>query len=256
MGADDLEDGLEYEFDAESNSDEQVISESSQIENIEQELEPPAKKQKRETPQKKMKSQSKELKRAKMEADMNHKKDLGKLEPAVIADFLASKLRKENKELSALEIQDQSVPQSDFVNTSKFEEARNLDTLPDFLEMFKLVSEHAFTLILSSSAQRVCDVIRALEKKHSRGGIAKLINKNKLSFDRKSLSTNPRVAVATPGRALRLIKEDILDPTHLGAVVVEGSYLDCKMSSVWDDERIIPLLSKLSRENACKVLVF
>lgn len=195
--------------------------------------------------------------KAVMEQQAAQKRDIGRLSPAIIADYILNKLKRANSELSVLELQDRAVPESRIVDTSNFTNERGLETFPLFFQHFKLNQSpsvpNALVLVLSISAIRVCDVSRSLRS--IQNGALKLITKNKLEYDQKALASPSFVAVSTPGRVRKLTAQKTLDINRVGVVVVDSTFLDIKKLSVWDLPETIPLISELAQKGA-KVYLF
>ncbi|PRT53084.1 Protein CMS1 [Wickerhamiella sorbophila] len=264
--ADELDDELDYSFDAAGSPGGLEVD----LEKIEEQLsdvdrekersaeERPAKRAKKSKT--KSKSGLAEKKQLKMQMAVESKMNLSKMEPSVIADFILAKVRddKENKDLSALELQDRSVPQAAIVDCSVFtnETDCELGSFPEFLKRFKLdeVSSPDLVLVLSMSAIRVCDVDRACRK--TGGGAMKFINKNKLDYDKKELASKKTIAVATPGRATKLIAQGALEAGRIKHIVLDSSFLDVKTNNVLDLPETIPLCSQLCNDGAVRLYVF
>lgn len=115
---------------------------------------------------------------------------IGKMDGRLLADYFAQRAQKLDKELSAVELGDISVPgvyqssqfiyhlpsgsltgaDSAFLDTTSFSDSRTLDKLPDFLKAFspkgadlskaseKKGTPH--TLVVSAAALRAADVVR------------------------------------------------------------------------------------------------
>lgn len=179
--------------------------------------------------------------------------------PEMIADFIAGKIRRKNKDLSTLELNDL------YINQSKFEEVsvdgdRTLENLPGFVEktfshIFKRNTKGSMVFIFSMSAIRVCEVSRALRS--TEAGCLKLISKNKLDYDRKAVSSGQtNIAASTPGRTKKLLQEKILDYSNFGAIVVDSSYLDVKQSNVWDLEDTVDVLKTITDNCDAKIYLY
>lgn len=264
--ADELDDELDYSFDAAGSPGGIEVD----LEQIEEQLSDDDRTKERaaeERPSKrakKAKSKSKsglaEKKQLKMRMAVDSKKNLSRMEPSVIADFILAKVRddKDNKDLSALELQDRAVPQSVIVDCRAFtnETDCELGSFPQFLARYKLdqITSPDLVLVLSMSAVRVCDVDRACRK--TGGGAMKFINKNKLDYDQKELASKKTIAVATPGRATKLIAQGALDTDRIKHIVLDSSFLDVKTNNVIDLPETIPLCSQLCKDGAVRLYVF
>ncbi|ODV84034.1 hypothetical protein CANARDRAFT_29486 [[Candida] arabinofermentans NRRL YB-2248] len=283
--ADDLNDGLDYTYD---NSDDEGI------EIKEGEVEVPTKSQAddeddastEETKQlttevktgKKRKQKDDKLsskKKQKMDFDIEQKKQLALQNPDTIAEKIATKIRSQYPDLSALELGELYLNKSIFKNTSHWVAERNLANLSNFLDLtFKKIlpekptnnnkrmakklkkkgpqEEKAkkFVLVLSMSAIRACDVHRAT--KGLNGSSIKLINKNKLQDDLKVIQfTRSRLLASTPGRIEKILntEETTLQCSQIGAIVIDSSYLDSKMQNVWELKETVKVIKRITDEH-------
>lgn len=263
--ADELDDQLDYSFDGAGSPggievDLEKIEE--QLSDVDREIERAAEERPAKRAKTKSKSKSKsglaEKKQVKMLMAVESKKNLAKMEPTVIADFILAKIRddKDNKDLSALELQDRAVPQSVITDCRVFttENESDLENFPKFLKRFKLdkVQSPDLVLVLSMSAIRVCDAARACRK----NGSMKFINKNKLEYDKNELASNKTVAVSTPGRATKLMAQGLLDAGRIKHVVLDSTFTDVKTNNVFDLPETIPLCSQLCKDGAVRLYVF
>lgn len=275
-GADDLDDGLDYEVDlsASDNEDVQLIQDDEETKSKD---EPKHQTENNEGGKKRKAKSSKlqEKKRIKMEIDMSQKKNLStEAAPEVIADYINNKIRQKNSELSALELSELYLNKSDFRSTSEInDKPRNLDNLSAFIDSkFKNMlpntskkskkasknkkqkddeseskDERKFISILSMSAIRACDIHRAL--RDIPGASLKLINKNKLHVDLNLVkSTRSRVLCCTPGRLLKVLDSEELQlkGEEIKIVILDNSYLDQKQQNVMDIKETFECLKALA----------
>jgi protein CMS1 len=56
------------------------------------------------------------------------------MDPNLIADYISRQLRRFEKEISAVELEDRSVSTGSFLDTTSYGKERTLENLPDFLE--------------------------------------------------------------------------------------------------------------------------
>jgi protein CMS1 len=139
-----------------------------------------------EGPQKKKKknSKNKQKQQKKKEQDEDPKQQerkggidesIGKMDGRLLADHFVQKAKRHNKELTAVELGDLSVPDSAFLDTSSFESPRSLDQLPAFLKAFSpdkgsglaKASEQKgtpHTLVVCPAALRAADVVRWVDQ--------------------------------------------------------------------------------------------
>lgn len=268
---DDLDDGLDYAVDFSASEDE-ATPQDEQKETVD------------ELPGKKRKAPSSKLqdkKRLKMEIDMKQKKDVAK-ESSVeaICDYINSKIRTKNSNLSALELSELYVDKATLRTTADFEETRNLDNLASFItSKFKNMIPHTkqhkkqqkkkkqnknleetsstqqeerkFIVLMSMSAIRACDVHRAT--KDLGGSSLKVINKNKIAVDLKLLATtHSRILCCTPGRLVKVLSaEDTpLKPEEIKIIIMDNSYLDTKLQNVWDIKETLEAVNQLAKSGS------
>lgn len=268
-GADDLDDGLEYNVSLSEdegtalNTEEIKLSLGSADDNDEADEPSSGSKRKHKS------SALKEKKRLKMETDMQAKKNLSKeVSPEIIADFVNSKISQKNPDLSSLELSELYFTKTDFRSTADFTDERTLNNLGDFiLRRFKNMlpagskkskksqkseepkdqDERKFIAVLSMSALRACDVHRAT--RDLSGSSLKLINKNKLDVDLKLVkTTRSRVLCCTPGRLAKVLaaEESPLKKSEVKIVILDNSYLDKKLQNVWDIKETTEVLKELT----------
>lgn len=103
-------------------------------------------------------------------ADEDIDESIGHMNPGLLADHVAKKIKRSFRDLSTVELEDMYLSQRIFYETSDFELARKLDNLPSFLERFSdsreglsRSSEDAgspHTLVIAASGLRAADVTR------------------------------------------------------------------------------------------------
>ncbi|KAF8472055.1 U3-containing 90S pre-ribosomal complex subunit-domain containing protein [Kalaharituber pfeilii] len=175
---------------------------------------------------------------------------IAKLDPQLIADYVVQKVKKFEKDLSVVEMEDRYIPASAFLDTTSWQKDRNLENLPEFMEAFsrhkgrgsslKKASESngtPHTITIAAAALRAADLTRAVRKFQSKeNAIAKLFAKH-IKF-KESLeychSTRIGIGVGTPGRVLDLIKEDALKLDGLKRVLIDASYIDQKKRGIFE----------------------
>ncbi|ABN67353.1 Predicted DEAD-box-containing helicase [Scheffersomyces stipitis CBS 6054] len=292
---DDLGDGLDYdvEFSEPESGARNEISGDEYVNVNEDDFQEDIKtaKAKTETNEgKKRKAKSTKLqekKRLKMEMDTDQKKNLSKESSTeTIVDYINTKIRQKNSDLSALELGELYFNKSDIRSTSDFNvETRNLDNLSKFIvARFKNMlpstgskkekknkksssqkkskeytdpnEERKFIAIISMSAIRACDIHRAT--KELAGSSLKVINKNKIEVDLKLLkTTTSRVLCCTPGRLIKVLdnEDQVLKKEEIKIVVVDNSYLDSKQQNIWDIKETTDALKSLTK-NGSKVYLY
>ncbi|RAL06415.1 uncharacterized protein BO80DRAFT_371244 [Aspergillus ibericus CBS 121593] len=187
---------------------------------------------------------------------------IGKMDGRLFADHFAQKAKRHNKELSAVELSDLSVPDSAFLDTSSFEQTRNLEQLPAFLKAFspnkgaglaKASEEKGtpHTLVVSGSGLRAADVVRALRSFQNKESIVgKLFAKHIKLEEAKQFLERARTGIGagTPARISDLIDAGSLKLGELERIVIDGSHVDQKQRGIFDmKETHLPLLQLLTR---------
>ncbi|KNG85867.1 hypothetical protein ANOM_003666 [Aspergillus nomiae NRRL 13137] len=169
--------------------------------------------------------------------------------------------KRHNKELTAVELSDLSVPESSFLDTSSFDSARQLEKLPAFLKAFSpkgsdlsRPSEEKgtpHTLVVSPSGLRAADAVRALRTFQTKESpIGKLFAKHIKLEEAKKFLERSRIAIGggTPARISDLIDAGSLKLGELQRIVIDGSYVDQKQRGIFDmKETHLPLLKLLTR---------
>lgn len=254
--SDELDDGLAYTFDATSDA------EAADLAPLEDEEEEIAQTKKRvrsddngEKPEKKKKGKNEsmaEKKKEKAESYSQSKIELALKDSALIADFIAAKVRAKNPDLSNIEVNEMTISESRIKETATWRTPRVDDKFARFLEKNAC---DKWTIVLSISAIRVCDVHRNL-KPLSAGSI-KFIKKNSIKNDTVAVEkSKASIGIATPGRLIRLLDSKVLDPKKIKAIVVESTFLDSKKNSVWDLDETIPAIKRVLDDSDAKVLLY
>lgn len=262
---DELDDGLDYQVDISDSESQSAVATTPSVE----EPVPQGKKRKQTN------NKLHEKKRIKMEMDIEKKKLLSKEEsPEAIVDYLNEQIRRNNPDLSALELTDKYFSKTDVRSTADFTEPRTLENITVLINnRFKNMlpakknkkkdkkkdqkgdqsvddkdsEERKFIAIMSMSAIRACDVHRAT--KDISGSSLKIINKNKINVDLKLLtSTNSRVLCCTPGRLHKVLlaENSPLSAEELKIVIMDSTFLDQKMQNVWDLKETADVLKELT----------
>ncbi|KAI2786651.1 Protein CMS1 [Penicillium oxalicum] len=205
---------------------------------------------------------------------------IGKMDGRLLADYFAQRAQKLDKELSAVELGDLSVPDSAFLDTTSFAEPRNLEKLPSYLKSFSpkgadlaKASEQKgtpHTLVISAAALRAADVVRALRSFQTKESIVgKLFAKHIKLEEAKQFLERARTGIGagTPARISDLIECGSLKLDELQRIVIDGSHIDQKQRGIFDmKETHFPLLKLLTRpelrdrygasKNKVQILVF
>ncbi|GLI77157.1 protein cms1 [Penicillium ochrochloron] len=186
---------------------------------------------------------------------------IGKMDGGLLADYFAQRAQKLDKELSAVELSDLSVPDSAFLDTTSFSDSRTLDKLPDFLKTFSPKSADLskasekkgtpHTLVISAAALRAADVVRALRAFQTKEAIVgKLFAKHIKLEEAKQFLERARTGIGagTPARIADLIACGSLNLDELERIVIDGSHIDQKQRGIFDmKETHLPLLQLLTR---------
>ncbi|KAJ5780976.1 hypothetical protein N7457_006136 [Penicillium paradoxum] len=234
---------------------------------------------------KKQKKNKNKKKQAEQDGEQSMRKDgidesIGKMDGRLLGDHFAQKAKRHDKELSAVELSDLSVPDSAFLDTSSFTSLRKLEQLPEFLKSFspkgcdlskssaKTGTPH--TLVISGAALRAADVVRALRSFQTKESIVgKLFAKHIKLEEAKQFLQRARsgIGAGTPTRIFDLIEAGDLKLDELERIVIDGSHIDQKQRGIFDmKDTHMPLLKLLTRpelrerygapKKSVKILVF
>ncbi|KAJ5116407.1 Protein CMS1 [Penicillium angulare] len=205
---------------------------------------------------------------------------IGKMDGKLLADYFAQRAQKLDKELSAVELNDLSVSDSTFHDTSSFSEPRTLDNLPQFLQKYRAkgtdlskspdLNGTPHTLVITGAGLRAANIVRALRSFQNKESIVgKLFAKHiKLDEAKQFLQrAQMGIGVGTPTRVSDLIESGDLKLNELQRVVIDGSHIDQKQRGIFDmKDTHFPLLKLLtqpklrercdSKEKRVQILVF
>ncbi|KAH8601954.1 U3-containing 90S pre-ribosomal complex subunit-domain containing protein [Bisporella sp. PMI_857] len=195
-----------------------------------------------------------------VEGGMN--KAFSTMNSQLLADYLAQRTRNYEKELSSIELEERYLPASAIQDTTTFDQPRNLDNLPSFLEKFagnstklwsaskKNGSPH--TIIVTAAGLRAADLARVVRKFQTKDAtVAKLFAKHIKLKDSISFlkSTRTGIAVGTPTRLKDLMDEGALAIDRLERIVIDSSHIDVKKRGILEmKETQIPLMTWLTRK--------
>lgn len=98
---------------------------------------------------------------------------ISKMNEQLLADYFMQKAKAHNKDLTAVELSDMSVPVQAFKDTTSFEQVRKLAQLPDYLKAYSpekgarlgSASEEKgspHTLVIASAGLRAADLVRCV----------------------------------------------------------------------------------------------
>ncbi|KAF8436177.1 U3-containing 90S pre-ribosomal complex subunit-domain containing protein [Terfezia claveryi] len=175
---------------------------------------------------------------------------IAKLGPQLIADYVGQKVKRFEKELSAVELEDRYIPASAFLDMTSWQKDRNLENLSEFMETFSRykgrgaslkkaspITGTPHTLIITAAAIRSADISRAVRSFQSKeNAVAKLFAKHIKLKDSIEYCQKTRIGigVGTPGRVLALIKEDVLKLDDLKRIIIDASQIDEKKRGIFD----------------------
>ncbi|KAI3228419.1 hypothetical protein DTO012A9_4620 [Penicillium roqueforti] len=232
---------------------------------------------------KKQKKNKNKKKQAEHDEHQSTRKDgidesIGKMDGRLLGDHFAQKAKRHEKELSAVELSDLSIPDSAFLDTSSFTSSRKLEQLPEFLKSFSKGADLSkssekngtpHTLVISGAAMRAADVVRALRSFQTKDSIVgKLFAKHIKLEEAKQFLQRARsgIGAGTPTRISDLIESGTLNLEELERIVIDGSHIDQKQRGIFDmKDTHMPLLKLLTRpelrerygvKKGVKILVF
>ncbi|KAJ5639716.1 Protein CMS1 [Penicillium longicatenatum] len=205
---------------------------------------------------------------------------IGRMDGKLLADYFAQRAQKLDKELSAVELNDLSVSDSTFLDTSAYTEPRTLEKLPEFLKTFSpkgsdlsKSSEQKgtpHTLVITGAGLRAADIVRALRPFQNKESIVgKLFAKHiKLDEAKQFLQrAQMGIGIGTPTRVSDLVESGDLKLNELQRIVIDGSHIDQKQRGIFDmKDTHFPLLKLLTRpelreryaakKNKTQILIF
>jgi len=192
------------------------------------------------------------------------------MDPKLIADFVGQKLRRLEKDMSAVELEDSFIPEKSFGNTTDFDQPRLLENLSSFLQKFHTLGpskEHCgldqvsekpgspHTIIIAAAALRATDLVRAVKPFQTKENmIAKLFAKHIKFRDAADTcrSTRMGIAVGTPKRIADLVKDEALQLKALERIVIDASALNDKNQGIFDIRETYSALMELLKHPSVK----
>ncbi|EDO14683.1 hypothetical protein Kpol_344p3 [Vanderwaltozyma polyspora DSM 70294] len=278
--ADDLDDGLVYDYESAGEITEEV-SEDKNIENTIDEATNTSEKKRPieddilEEEEEKLSKRQKKLRKSKVHEKRKEQaiyleeklKSIPKGTNEEISDYFTTLIREKNPDLSALELEDIYLKKTDFISTAKFaDKDRNLTNFPEFMSQF---SKSPKAIIFSMSNIRVADVHRSLNGNKTS---VKLFAKNKLKEDIDMVANvlgennkkfkNLKYFITTPTRMEKLLENT--DLFYAGKdkldIILDASYLDPKKNSLIASENtalLCKVLKKiLDNKSSVKILLY
>ncbi|EPS36777.1 hypothetical protein H072_9645 [Dactylellina haptotyla CBS 200.50] len=185
------------------------------------------------------------------------------MDPKIMADFVAQRIQKFNKNLSSIELGDRILPEKLYFDTTEYTSQRSLANLCDFMEKFCTKKGQSsishlksspkaqgspHTIFVSPAALRAADVVRTLRKYQTTDSfIAKFFAKHVKLSEAVEYAKKTRIgiAVGTPARLVDLIKDGALQIKYVQRVVLDVSYIDTKKRGLWDIKEVQDKLVEL-----------
>ncbi|KAK6502309.1 hypothetical protein TWF506_002891 [Arthrobotrys conoides] len=185
------------------------------------------------------------------------------MDPKIMADFVAQRIQKFNKDLSTVELGDRIPSESIYIDTTAHAAERSLQNLCDYMEKFctkkgqssishlkssPKAAGSPHTIFICPAALRAADVVRIMRKYQTTDSqIAKFFAKHvKLSEHIEyAKKTRIGIAVGTPARLVDLIKDGALQIKYVQRIVLDVSYLDAKKRGLWDIKEVQDKLVEL-----------
>ncbi|KAI5786276.1 U3-containing 90S pre-ribosomal complex subunit-domain containing protein [Pyronema domesticum] len=171
---------------------------------------------------------------------------IANMDPNLIADYISRQLRRFEKEISAVELEDRSVSTGSFLDTTSYGKERTLENLPEFLETFSNGKQlnttsqtpgAPHTIIVTAAALRATDLARSVKKFQTKDSmVAKLFAKHIKLSESIDLCRSTRIGlgVGTPARLLALILEGSLKLDYVDTVVLDMSGVNEKQQGIFD----------------------
>jgi len=216
------------------------------------------------------------------ETGVNHA--ISHMESQLLADHIAQRTKRFQKDLSLVELEDLHIPATAIVDTTDFGEQRTMENLPAYLEKYvgKVTSKNKknriqdapkekgrpHTLVIAGAGLRAADLTRSLRQFQTKESkVAKLFAKHiKLKEAIEEVKkTRMNIGVGTPQRVIDLLDDGMLGTNEcvlvtnkrIGAlssialerIVIDASHIDQKKRGVLDmKETQAPLVQLLARK--------
>ncbi|KAF2090337.1 hypothetical protein K490DRAFT_35371 [Saccharata proteae CBS 121410] len=187
---------------------------------------------------------------------------IARMDSQLLADQIAQKTKKFQSDLSSVELEDRYLSGKAILDTSDWDQQRDLEHLPAFLEKFaggdlKSAPKSKgcpHTIVIAASGIRAADLTRSLRKfetKDTKVGklFAKHIKiKEAIEFCKK---TRMNIGVGTPQRLSALLEDaGALSANGIQRLVVDASHIDQKKRGIMDmKDTHIPLVDLLIRDH-------
>ncbi|KKY28985.1 hypothetical protein UCDDS831_g00070 [Diplodia seriata] len=181
---------------------------------------------------------------------------IGRMDSQLLADYMAQRTKRFDPDLSMVELEDRHVPEKAIVDTSSWEQQRDLEHLPAFLENYakrnlKKTSKEKgrpHTLVVAMAGLRAADMVRALRTFEDKGVkvtklFAKHIKLQEAIENCKRFKMN--IGVGTPKRIIDLLDNGALSPESLERIVVDASHIDVKKRGIMENQEVQKELAQL-----------
>ncbi|KAM5452464.1 Protein cms1 [Microsporum audouinii] len=187
---------------------------------------------------------------------------IGKMDGKLLGDYFVQRVKRHNKNLTAVELDDFYIPEHAFLDTSSWDSSRELETMPSFLKAFSpekgaslsKASEtkgSPHTLVVTLAGLRAAEISRTLRQFQNQDcAVAKLFAKHiKLKEAQETVEkTRIGIGIGTPVRLNDLVNSGSLKLDSLKRIVVDGSYVDQKKRGIFDMKELhFPLIEFLNR---------
>ncbi|KAF2427588.1 hypothetical protein EJ08DRAFT_592794 [Tothia fuscella] len=217
----------------------------------------PAKRVKKSKKQKRTKK-PKDINEDDLNADLGINLAIGRMDGQLMVDYVAQRTKRFQSDLTTVELEELYLPTKAILDTSSWEEMRDLTQLPAFLRKFAEPGEtlevgplskgSPHTLVITAAGLRAADLTRALRTFESKDSkVAKLFAKHiKLKEAIETCSkTRMSIGVGTPHRIADLLDDGALSSKHLKRIVIDASYIDQKKRGILDMQDTEPPLIRL-----------
>ncbi|KAF4309539.1 replication regulator protein [Botryosphaeria dothidea] len=185
---------------------------------------------------------------------------VARMDSQLLADYMAQRTKRFEPDLSMVELEDRYVPEKAVLDTSSWEQQRDLEHLPAFLEKFskrdlKKTSKEKgqpHTLVVAMAGLRAADIVRSLRKFEDKGTkvtklFAKHIKLQEAIDTCKKIKMN--IGVGTPKRIIDLLDNGALSSKSLERIIIDASHIDVKKRGIMDMREVqIELAQLLARD--------
>ncbi|KAJ4386754.1 Protein cms1 [Gnomoniopsis smithogilvyi] len=228
---------------------------------------PPLAAQKKQKPKQKKNPKSSDDQDALLDLDLGVNTIFSRMDPDLLADYVAASTKRFGSDLSSVELSDLYVPAGAIRDTTSFAETRVKEKLPDFLESCVAGESEIeqkrlgsapkekgapHTIVVAGAGLRAADLVRAARKFQKKDNVvAKLFAKHfKVSEQVEFLKKNRTgIAIGTPARLINLLDCGALSVQHLKRIVIDASHIDQKKRGIMDmKDTMMPLAKWLSRK--------